>query len=36
MGIYSDSQQQLIPLLKPAVKKGQELIELIKKEYHLE
>ena len=34
-GIYSDSQQQLIPLLKPAVKKAQELIELIKKEYHL-
>jgi len=34
-GLYSDSQQQLIPLLEPAVKKGQELIELIKKEYHL-
>jgi hypothetical protein len=34
-GIYSDSQQQLIPLLEPAVKKGQELIELIRNEYHL-
>ena len=35
MLMYADSQQNLIGMLNPAIKKDQELIELIKKEYHL-
>ncbi len=33
--MYGDIQDKLIVLLKPAMKKAQEIIEMIKQEYHL-
>ena len=33
--IYGDMEYKLIGLLKPAMKKAQEIIEMIKQEYHL-
>ena len=33
--LYGDIEYKLIELLKPAMKKAQEIIEMIKQEYHL-